>query len=218
MPTTYRAPLAAAQSPRMRRIATWFQEHIVFRALGAVADIEVRGAENLRGLYSPCIVIANHTSHLDTLCLMRALPWRLRFKLAVPAAADYWFRNRLVGALASLLFNVVPMRRGGCPLTDMKRMDSLLARRWSLIIMPEGTRSPSGEMGRFKPGAAMLAIRHGVPVLPARIRGAYEVMHKGQHVPHHGCITVTLGAPVKFAPDTDSREATAALAEMISAL
>ncbi|MBI5880457.1 MAG: 1-acyl-sn-glycerol-3-phosphate acyltransferase [Chloroflexi bacterium] len=218
MPATYHAPLPAAQSPRMRRIATWFQEHVVFRALGAVADMQVRGAENLRGLYSPCIIIANHTSHLDTLCLMFALPWRLRFKLAVPAAADYWFRSAIVGGLASLFFNLVPMRRSGCPLTDMKRMDDLLARRWSLIIMPEGTRSLSGAMGRFKPGAATLAIWHGVPVLPARIAGAYEVMHKGQHVPRHGRITVTLGQPIRFAPDTDSRAATAQLEAAVRAL
>ena len=119
-----------------RWLAALFQQAVVFRALGAIAEIEVRGSEQLGKIRTPCVFVANHSSHLDTLCIMRALPWSLRLRIAVPAAADYWFRNPLVGALASLLFNLVPLRRAGCPFGDLKRAGKLLENGWSLIIFP----------------------------------------------------------------------------------
>ena len=111
------------------------------------------GREKLAALKGPVILVANHASHIDTPVILSALPRRLRKRTAVAAAADYFYRNRLVAWLVSLIFNTVPIdRKGGGGLSkNGSHLDTLLDQGWSLLLYPEGTRSRSGGTG---PGAA----------------------------------------------------------------
>src|SRR3954451_8741361 len=91
------------------------------------------GREKLAGLKGPVILVANHASHMDTPVILSALPRRLRKRTAVAAAADYFYRYRLVALLVSLVFNTVPIdRRGGAQKGGGSHLDKLLDQGWNL--------------------------------------------------------------------------------------
>jgi 1-acyl-sn-glycerol-3-phosphate acyltransferase len=71
----------------------------------------VHGREYLEGIRGPAIFIANHSSHLDTPLILGALPARITKRLAVGAAADYFFDSRSIAAATTLLFNAFPVER-----------------------------------------------------------------------------------------------------------
>ena len=69
----------------------------------------------------------------------------------------------------------------------------------SIILYPEGTRSPDGEMRVFKSGAVLFALELEVPVVPAYIEGTHLILPKGYYVPRAGRVTVRFGEPIEFA-------------------
>jgi 1-acyl-sn-glycerol-3-phosphate acyltransferase len=141
----------------------------------------VAGREHLKAVDGPVVLVANHTSHLDTAAILRALPRRWRMRTAVLAAADYFYRNRLVAALVSLIFNTVPVERrpGRAAGEPTAHLDRLISQRWNLLIYPEGTRSRDGELGSLHRGAAYIAAKHGLRILPVRVSGTRAAMPPG---------------------------------------
>ncbi|MEU1621210.1 lysophospholipid acyltransferase family protein [Streptomyces sp. NPDC005722] len=164
-------------------------------------SVTVLGRERLRDVGGPYVVVANHTSHLDTPLIMGALPRRLARHLAVGAAADYFFDVWWRRGLTALFFNAFPVDRTG---TNPRRVSarSLLDRGVPLLIFPEGTRSRDGSLGSFKPGAAALASSTEVPVLAAAIVGAHTVHPCGSKWPKRGRlpVTVVFGDPLTALP------------------
>ena len=77
------------------------------------APTTVEGLERLDGTDGPVVVVANHTSHADTMVLLTSLPRRLRRRLVVAAAADYFFKGGVSGFFSSLLFGAIPVDRQG---------------------------------------------------------------------------------------------------------
>jgi 1-acyl-sn-glycerol-3-phosphate acyltransferase len=69
-----------------------------------------------------------------------------------------------------------------------------------LILYPEGTRSPDGEMQALKTGAGMFAVELGVPLVPAFIEGAHRILPKGRSVPQPGRLTIRFGEALAPAP------------------
>jgi 1-acyl-sn-glycerol-3-phosphate acyltransferase len=140
------------------------------------------GRDKLARIKAPVILVANHVSHLDTPVILAALPRRFRKRTVVAAATDYFYRNRLVALAVSLIFNTVPMDRrgGGLRKQAADHVDQLLDRGWNLLLFPEGTRSRSGVTGRMRRGAAVLAARHQVVIVPIRIRGTRDAMPPGR--------------------------------------
>ncbi len=143
------------------------------------------GRDKLARLRAPVILVANHVSHMDTPVILAALPRRFRKRTVVAAAADYFYRNRLVAMLVSLIFNTIPMDRrgGGLEKQAADHVDGLLDRGWNLLLYPEGTRSRSGGTGRLRRGAAVLAVRHHVQIVPIRITGTRDAMPPGRFWP-----------------------------------
>ena len=143
------------------------------------------GRDKLARLRGPVILVANHASHMDTPVILAALPRRLRRHTVVAAAADYFYRYRPVAMLVSLIFNTVPIDRGGGGLDRRAagHVDRLLDRGWNLLLYPEGTRSRSGGTGRVKRGAAVLAARHNLTIVPIRVTGTREAMPPGRFWP-----------------------------------
>ena len=130
------------------------------------------------------IFVANHSSHLDTPLILLSLPDEWRRQTAVAAAADYFFDTwwRAVGS--AMVFNTFPIERRGGSLATTP--GELLAEGWSVVVFPEGTRSPDGWIGRFRLGAAYLACQHGVPVVPVAHRGSFAAMPRGRGWPVPG--------------------------------
>ncbi|MCW3001090.1 MAG: 1-acyl-sn-glycerol-3-phosphate acyltransferase [Conexibacter sp.] len=170
------------------RVARLAREAILQLGLGPIIRLYTRaridGRERFSGLPPPVILVANHSSHLDTPTILRALPYPWRQRTAVAAAADYFYKKRVVANLVALGFNTVPVLRGGGTGADsFDHVDRLIDQRWNLLMFPEGTRSREGELGRLRSGAAAIAQRHGIPIVPIRVRGTYDAMPPGRSWP-----------------------------------
>jgi 1-acyl-sn-glycerol-3-phosphate acyltransferase len=133
----------------------------------------------------PVIFVANHSSHLDTPTILRALPRDWRNRTAVAAAADYFYKSRWRAWSAALVFNTIPMGRtgGGLGSGASDHVHELIADGWNLLMFPEGTRSRDGEIGKVKSGAAVLAAQHGLNIVPIWVGGTHEAMPPGQNWP-----------------------------------
>jgi 1-acyl-sn-glycerol-3-phosphate acyltransferase len=175
------------------------------------------GGERFAGVRPPVIFVANHRSHLDTPIVLRALPWSWRHRTAVAAAADYFYRDRRVARLVSLVFNTVPVQRDGGGSAEMAHVDRLLEGRWNLLVYPEGTRAREGAQGRLRTGAAVLAARHGLPVMPIHVTGTRAAMPPGQSWPRRRRrwrrhpVRVAFGDPIWPADPGERQEVTDAV-------
>ena len=163
------------------------------------------GRQRLADLEPPVIFAANHASHLDTPVVLHALPFRWRRRTSVVAALDYFFRKRWLGLLVSLLFAALPIERTGLSRTTQQRLERLFDGGWSLFLFPEGTRSKTGRMGRVRSGAAFMATRYQVPIVPVYIDGTFRSFPKGSRWPRPRRVTVVFGEPIPPPADGDHR-------------
>ena len=85
----------------------------------------------------------------------------------------------------------------------LQRATDKLKGSWSVLIYPEGTRTPDGQLGPFKKGAFMMAVQTGIPILPVTSNGAFKVLQKKTVWFRPGHITVTLGDPIVTAGLTE---------------
>jgi 1-acyl-sn-glycerol-3-phosphate acyltransferase len=187
----------------------------------ACKPFTVQGRENLKGAKGPFIVIANHSSHLDSIVLLKSLPFRLSHRLAFGGAADRWFLKDMKGKKSgwynSLVMNTWPIKRGGGT-SSLDYGKWLLDKGWSLMIFPEGTRSTTGKMAKFRHGVSVLALEKNVPVLPVYMEGLREIRPKGTKEITPGPVTVNIGRPIHFAPDTQVPDATYRMYKAMEAL
>ncbi|MGK9146470.1 1-acyl-sn-glycerol-3-phosphate acyltransferase [Plantibacter flavus] len=168
----------------------------------SLTRVTVTGRERLAAVEGTFIVVANHQSHLDAPLVVGAMPRRLSRYLAAGVAADYFFDVPARRWFAALFFNAFPVDRSG----DRKRAGvsrELLESGVPILIFPEGGRSRTGELGRFKPGAAALATRQGIPCLPVAVLGTHSAMPKGRNwpVPGRPRVKVVFGRPIHPQPN-----------------
>jgi len=158
--------------------------------------LRVRGREHLPEC-DPFILIANHSSHLDTVSLLSLFPLERLSRIRPCAAADYFERNRVISFISHTFFNVLAIERANPRLEDhpIRRMGEALERGESLILFPEGTRGRSEEPASFRQGVAHLAERHReVPIVPAYLVNMGRALPKGEFVP------VPFFCEVRFGP------------------
>ena len=93
------------------------------------------------------------------------------------------FNKSVSSKLLAQVCGMIPVDRGSLNAEAMKCCKKQLEGKWGLLIHPEGTRSYDGEIGSLKRGAASLAIEANVPIVPAYIRGAYNIYPKGKKLP-----------------------------------
>jgi 1-acyl-sn-glycerol-3-phosphate acyltransferase len=150
--------------------------------------LKVRGREHLPAK-GPFLLVANHSSHLDTVSLLALFPLGRLKEIRPVAAADYFDRNRVVSFLTRTLFNILPIvrkREDVTPENDpRKAMVEALKAGFSLLIFPEGTRGTEpAEIGRFKSGVAYLAENvPGLPVVAAYLENMGRSLPKGTWIP-----------------------------------
>jgi 1-acyl-sn-glycerol-3-phosphate acyltransferase len=149
--------------------------------------VEVRGTLPPRGAY---VYAANHQSIYDIPILFWSIPRQLRI---IAKASLGWipflgWHLHLAGHL------LVDRAKPGVGI--IKKMHALVSEGTSLIVFPEGTRSSDGSVGRFKGGVFLLAIEHGLPIVPVSVKGSREVMLKGRLMVKPGRVVVTIHEPV----------------------
>jgi 1-acyl-sn-glycerol-3-phosphate acyltransferase len=173
-----------------------------------LASPEVRGLDRLdawRDADEPFIFAANHHSHIDTLLMFTSIPTPWRDRIFVVAAADYFFRTPVTSALSAFFMSAVPFERSTVGRRSAERASELIDDGWSMLIFPEGGRSPDGWGQPFRGGAAYLSLRTSTPVVPVYIEGTSRILRKGKKRPTPSTTKVTFGAPLLAEGDENAR-------------
>lgn len=183
------ASFAEKNGRLQHRIARFWARAVVW---GTGCSITVRGMENLRS--QPVAVYAsNHTSYMDTPVIFAALPFQFRIlakKELWPIAFIGWYLDRSGqipidtanphATLSSLSVGVKALRSG-----------------MPLFVFPEGGRTETGTLKPFLSGAAYLAIRAQVPLVPIALTGVYDLLPIHTRHLYPGELTVTVGEPIE---------------------
>jgi len=172
---------------------------LIIRGLLRVYNrFEIIGHENLR-TNSSLVIVANHCSHLDTLCILAALPLRKLHRAFPAAASDYFFKSVHRLWAAAVLFNALPFGRNGRTRASLTICSELLADPGTiLIIFPEGTRSTNGEINEFKSGIGALVAGKDVTVVPCFIDGSFRAWPKGKRLPRPRKLGLVVGSPRNY--------------------
>ncbi|HET6794540.1 MAG TPA: lysophospholipid acyltransferase family protein [Acidimicrobiales bacterium] len=184
----------------------------------AVIPPTVEGLDRIDALEGPAIFAANHSSHLDTPLLLTSMPRRFRHRTVVVGGADYFFDTRWKGALWSFTLAAIPIDRTRVSRRAVDLPASLLQDGWNVVIYPEGGRSPDGWAQRFTGGAAYLATRTGVPIVPVHISGTSAALPKGGRRLRPGRTGVSFGRPLAPAEGEEARRLAARLEAEVAAL
>jgi 1-acyl-sn-glycerol-3-phosphate acyltransferase len=199
-----------------------------FRSLGALIirallrvyhRFEIIGHENLRTNRS-LVIVANHCSHLDTLCLLAALPLRKLHRAFPAAASDYFFQSVPRLWIAAVVVNALPFARQVHVRQSLSLCEELLKNPGTiLIIFPEGTRSTTGEIREFKSGIGALVAGRDVIVVPCFIDGSFKAWPKGRRLPRPRKVRLIVGSPRNYrARRTDKIDICAIAAELRDAV
>ncbi len=216
-----------ARSPLARTARGAIVEGPLRLAVRTVASPSVRGLDRLTDLTraeehadeaNPVIFAPNHHSHIDTGLMIRSIPACWRRELVVAAAADYFFDARWKAVMSALALNAIPIDRAATSRSTSDRLRDLLADGHSLIIYPEGGRSPDGWGQEFKGGAAYLSARTGAPVIPVFIDGTGEIYGKGAKRLRTGRTTVTFGSPLMSEEGENTRRFNARIQAAVTRL
>lgn len=178
----------------------------VLAAVGV--EVDLQGPE--RPLDAPAyLVMANHTSHFDVICLFAKVPLGLR----AVAKRELSYIPLFGWALA--VGGAIMIDRGDREraIASIQRAGAVIRAGRSVLMFPEGTRTPPGTLGPLKKGPFHLALAARVPILPIGIQGTGEVLLPGDWRIRPGRVAVRVGAPIptEGVPDDDAgREALAA--------
>lgn len=192
---------------------------IIRGLLHSYNHFEIIGHQNLRTNRS-LVVVANHCSHLDTLCLLAALPLRKLHRAFPAAASDYFFQSIPRLWAAAILVNALPFARQARVRQSLSLCRELLANPGTiLIIFPEGTRSTTGEIGEFKSGIGALVAGRDVAVAPCFIDGSFQAWPKGKRFPRPQKVRLIVGTPRNYCDrGTDKIDICAIAAELRDAV
>jgi 1-acyl-sn-glycerol-3-phosphate acyltransferase len=140
------------------------------------------------------VFVANHQSHLDAMAILAALPRHgMRF-----VAKEELGRIPLFGAALRATGSVFVRRHD--TRDDVERLEARgadLVREVSVLFFAEGSRSTDGSLRPFKKGAAVFALKAGIPLVPIGVYGSFQILPPGYEVKRPGVIAVAVGEPVE---------------------
>ncbi len=143
------------------------------------------------------LLVCNHQSHMDPVLAGMALPRESCFMARDSLWANKWF-GKLITSL-----NAFPVKRNTADLGAIKESLRRLKQGMSLIVFPEGTRTPDGRIHPMFPGLASIARKAGVPIVPVLIDGMYQAWPKGSLFPRSGNVIVRYGEIIRPAEYAD---------------
>ncbi len=204
--------------PLVRSFGLLLQEAVVWPLVTVLYRVKVRGREKLHGLAGPVLFTPNHCLHWDNGIILTAIPLGWRWKLAVAAAADDIFGNRLRGWLSAILADAFPLAREGAIRRSLELLGARLDRKFSVLIYPEGKLTVGGPMQPFKSGTGLIAVEGGTPVVPMKLK--VNAMSLADRIgwPLRGDVEIVFGEPLTFASGTDPADATRRIEAAVAAL
>lgn len=155
---------------------------------------QVRGRDNIPDRGS-LLVIANHLHLVDPPVLAVSLK-----RKAIFMAKEELFRSRFSGYFIGG-FGAFPVSRGQQNRKAIQQAERVLTEGLALIMFPEAARSPNAQMQNAYRGAALVALRNGVPILPVGITGTEKIKGFTWLLRHRPRITVNIGQPFHLPPD-----------------
>lgn len=161
-------------------------------------DVDVYGQANIPWHDPNCIVIANHSSHLD-MGLVKFALGDFAKDIRALAAADYFFSNRVRKTYFKNFTNLIPVERAGTPDVALAGAIDALQRGDTLLMFPEGTRAKDGKLRPFRRGLGYLAATQRVNILPVWIEGTHRALPKGRPLPSLTSrkLKVRIGTPIE---------------------
>jgi len=193
LPTAYCLLHTAYRSMSQRSLLSRAWYELLQRVLQLVAILAYRvrytGKLNIPSK-GGVLVVSNHQSHFDPPLIGMGCPRRMNY-----LARDTLFRFAPFRWLIRSL-DAIPIDREGIGLGGIKESLKRLRRGEMVLIFPEGTRTRSGEVARFRPGFTALAVRSGAAILPVAIDGAFQAWPRWRTLPGLGRIRVHYGAPI----------------------
>jgi 1-acyl-sn-glycerol-3-phosphate acyltransferase len=136
------------------------------------------------------LVLSNHQSNLDPILIGLGCQRRLNY-----VARTTLFRFAPLGWLINSL-DTIPINREGSGFGGLKETLKRLKRGELVLLFPEGTRSPDGEIQPMKPGFCAIAKRSAVPLIPVAVDGAFEAWPRHRSIPRSVVVHVEFGAPI----------------------
>ncbi len=156
-------------------------------------NYRVIGAENMIE-EGPCIIAANHCSFFDPPLV----------GVACKRAIHYLARKSLLEwPILGPIFpdlNVIPVDRKNADRSALMGAIRVVKNGGAVLIFPEGTRSPDGNLQTAQPGLGMIVAKTGAPVVPVRISGSYEVFNRDMVYPKPGSVEVAIAPAIHFDP------------------
>ncbi len=193
---------------------------LLIPAVFVLAWPRVEGRENLRGVRGPVLVISNHIDDVDVGFIKVALPRRLRGKLATatggealealrtpPKTRNVFLRiyDRVQWSLGVQLLNLFPLPREAGFRESFAFAGETVDRGYSVLVFPEGRHTEDGRIRPFRAGIGLLANNLRIPIVPMRIDGLYELKKAKKRFARPYTVSVTIGEPVEFEPDSDPK-------------
>ncbi len=157
----------------------------------AGVKVSIKGLENIQK-DSTYIFAGNHSSQFDIFCFQGYYPYAFRW-IAKKELLKVPFLGQTMKGVGTIF---IDRSHGREALKSLGKAAQQIAEGASVLIFPEGTRSPDGKLHEFKTGAILLAIKSGVPVVPIAFQGTYDVMPKGKLFTRSGHVTIRIGQPI----------------------
>jgi 1-acyl-sn-glycerol-3-phosphate acyltransferase len=189
-----------------------------------IINLRAEGLENIPRQI-PYVIAANHETYVDGMLIGSYLP-REHFKvLSCIAASELADRHGILGRVILRVGRAIPIDRFGNPVRGLIIAKKKVDEGNIMLVHPEGTRSLDGRLGEMKDGAAYIAIKSKVPLLPVFIDGAYEVFNRYMKHPvgrdpvtrQRREVVLTFGKPFNPGDFSNARELTAALTDWMHA-
>jgi long-chain acyl-CoA synthetase len=206
----------------MRWPVTWLRiltHYLLMRpAIVLLGWPRIYGREHLQGVAGPLLVVSNHVGDVDAGFILTALPARFRHRLATATGGEALEALRmpapdrgLVGriydrvqwALGVSLLSLFPLPRDAGFRRSFAFAGEAVDRGYSVLVFPEGRHTTDGKLNEFRAGVGLLAGNLGVPVLPMRIDGLFEVKRAGRRFAAPWTIAVRIGEPKRFPAGRD---------------
>lgn len=154
---------------------------------------KTRGRENIPAA-GPFLVVSNHLHIADPPIIAASFP----LKCVLMAKADLWESGWSRFWVSN--FGAFPVRRGGVDREAIRQAEAWIKKGVSVVMFPEGTRSPNGQMQPALPGAVLIATRLNIPIIPVGIKGSEKLKKLRHAFWHHPKITVDFGKPFSLPP------------------
>ena len=231
----YTYPRWAQRAPvRWFRLAVYYA--VAWPATQILGHPRIVGREHLRGLKGPVLAVSNHiTRRADIGLILAALPLRFRHRLAAAMGGEslqrmrrppreWFFAKRwayqLGYWLVTALFNVFPLPQLSGFRESFRFVGESVDRGYSVLVFPEGevNNSEDGRMAAFQSGIGLLAENLGIPIVPMRLDGVWQMKREHRRLAHFGEIAVRIGAPVTFPQGTHADEIARLLQALVQSL